>query len=183
MKNKTSFEKGKARPDLDIPPGKHMRGSSPQRGFQKKKRLLHYKLGCGGETFFKGWEHLDEYEKKPLSGVGSHFRSHLPREKSGLYSRIRPIEPPAAKSFKKLATDVLMPGLRGQEGRMVTKSFERSIPGKAWTFDGKEGVDIKLDANRRKEWFCGKDLKEATLCLTMQEKPSIFQNQVSKRPS
>ena len=36
--------------------------------------MLHYKLGCGGETFFKGWEHFDEDEKEPLSGVTPNSR-------------------------------------------------------------------------------------------------------------
>ena len=38
--------------------------------------MPHYKPGCGGETFFKGWEHLDEDEdeKKPLSGVTPNSR-------------------------------------------------------------------------------------------------------------
>ena len=53
MKNATSFEKGKLRPGLDRLTGGHIRESTPYRGFQKKKRLPHYRLERGGGTFFK----------------------------------------------------------------------------------------------------------------------------------
>ena len=53
MKNKTSFEKGRLRPSLDIlTEGTYTRIHSIK-GLSKKRRLLHYKLGYGGGTFFK----------------------------------------------------------------------------------------------------------------------------------
>ena len=53
MKNKTSLEKGKAGPSLDRITGGTYTRIHFIRSFQKMKHLLHHKLGCGGETFFK----------------------------------------------------------------------------------------------------------------------------------
>ena len=54
MKNKTSFEKGRARPSLDrLTRGKYTRIHSVKGFSKKKKRLPRYKLACGGENFFK----------------------------------------------------------------------------------------------------------------------------------
>ena len=44
MENRTSFEKGKARPGLDRLTGGTYTRIPSIRVFQKKKRLLHYKL-------------------------------------------------------------------------------------------------------------------------------------------
>ena len=53
MKNKTSFEKERVRPALD----RFSRGTYTRihsiKGLSKKESFAHYKLGCGGETFFK----------------------------------------------------------------------------------------------------------------------------------
>ena len=51
MKNKASFEKGRVRCGLDmVTGGTYMKLYSIK---NIQKRLPHYKLGCGGETFFK----------------------------------------------------------------------------------------------------------------------------------
>ena len=52
MKNKTSFEKGRVRPGLDILTGETYTKIHSIKGFsKKKKRLPRYKLARGGETF------------------------------------------------------------------------------------------------------------------------------------
>ena len=55
IKNQTSFEKGNARPGLDRLAGGTYTMIHSIKGLSKKKqkRLPHYKLGCGGGTFFK----------------------------------------------------------------------------------------------------------------------------------
>ena len=53
MQNKTSFEKGRVRPGLDRLTGGTYTRIHSIKGLSKKKRLPHYKLGCGGKTFFK----------------------------------------------------------------------------------------------------------------------------------
>ena len=53
MKNKTSFEKRKTRPGLDILSGETNTRIHSIKELSRKKRMLYDKLVCGGGTFFK----------------------------------------------------------------------------------------------------------------------------------
>ena len=53
MKSKASFEKRGVRPGLDRLTGGTNTRDPFHKGALKKNRLLHYKLGCDGGTFFK----------------------------------------------------------------------------------------------------------------------------------
>ena len=53
MKNKTSFERGRARPGLDKLTGGTYTKSHSIKGVPEKETFAPLQLGCGGETFFK----------------------------------------------------------------------------------------------------------------------------------
>ena len=110
---------------------KHIRGSFHKEAFKYNDVSPIVNWGMVGRPFLRGWEHLDEDEKKPLSalthnsGVNYHKGKAFYISESGLYSLILRSKLPAEKSSKKRVT--VMPGLKEQNERMSSRLPGRSI--------------------------------------------------------
>ena len=121
-----------------------------------------------GRPFLIGWEHLDEDEKKPLSGLTPNSRVHYLKGKavyiseSELYSLILRSKLPVEKSSKKWVTVML--GLKGQKERMSSRLPGHSIATDpqivktkifgVWEWQG-HSVDIQGTTNE--PYFHGRD--------------------------